>query len=174
MVTEHINLTLEELADEVAYMLQYYNLLGAHSDSRVSPVPDARTIRYYTTLGLLDRPRVEGRQARYGKRQLLQLLAIKALQGNGLPLADIQSRIYGRTESELESMLTSLAQGKKTKGDDSGVHPVVWREVIIEPGLKIMVEEGWSPSQPLDQLERRIGAVLGAMQNGPFWTNGGI
>src|SRR6476620_8048531 len=119
MVTEqHISLTLEQLADEVAYSLEYYDLLGVHSDSRVAPVPDARTIRYYTTLGLIDRPRVEGRQAKYGKRQLLQLLAIKALQSHGLPLSEIQSRIYGRSEAELESMLAGLAGGKTSKGED--------------------------------------------------------
>lgn len=174
MVTEqHINLTLEELADEVAYLLEYYNLLGAHDDSRVSPIPDARTIRYYTTLGLLERPRVEGRQARYGKRHLLQVLAIKALQSHGFPLSEIQSRIYGRSDSELEGMLATLSEGRKAKREDS-IRPVVWREIIVEPGLKLMVEEGWSPSLPLSEIERKIGAVLDKLKNAPSGSNGGI
>jgi DNA-binding transcriptional MerR regulator len=174
MVTqEHINLTLEELADEVAYALEYYNLLGAHSDSRVSPVPDARTIRYYTTLGLLDRPRVEGRQARYGKRQLVQLLTIKALQSHGLPLSDIQSRIYGRSESELESLLAGLAGGNKTDRGDTP-RAVVWREVTIAPGLKIMVEEGWMLTQPIKELTRKIEAALEALKDAPHGSTGGI
>lgn len=176
MVTEqHINLTLEELADEVAYMLQYYNLLGAHVDSRVSPVPDARTIRYYTTLGLLDRPTLEGRVAKYGKRHLLQLLAIKALQSHGFPLSEVQSRIYGRSESELESLLTSLSQsGNREQKETDSLKSVLWREFVIGPGLKIVVEEGWSPTEPMHEIERKIQAVLTAMQIAPDWSNGGI
>jgi len=174
MVTEqHINLSLEELADEVAYLLEYYNLAGAHADSRVSPTPDARTIRYYTTLGVLDRPQVEGRQARYSKRHLLQLLTIKALQSHGLALAEIQTRVIGRSEAELESMLANLSQGKNQKREDS-VRPVVWREIVIEPGLKIMVEEGWSPAETLNAIERKISAVLSALHNAPKGSNGGF
>lgn len=173
MVTEqHINLSLEQLADEVAYALEYYNLLGAHSDSRVSAVPDARTIRYYTTLGLIDRPRVEGRQAKYGKKQLLQLLTIKALQSHGFPLAEIQNRIYGRSESELESLLVALAGGNKSDGGDTP-RAVVWREVTIAPGIKIMVEEGWLPTQPLKEITRKIEAALEALKDAPDESTGG-
>lgn len=174
MVTEqHIDLTLEELADEVGYALQYYNLLGAHADNRVSPVPDARTIRYYTTLGLLDRPRIQGRQARYGKRQLLQLLAIKALQSHGLPLSDVQARIYGRSESELESMLATMSTGKNV--DTNGpVHATVWKEILLEPGLKLMVEDGWSPSQSISEIESKIRAVLKEIENARDAGNGGV
>ena len=87
---------LDELSNRVAGELADRGLLGAASDARVSAAPDARTVRYYTTLGLLDRPRIEGRQARYGERHLLQLLAIKALQALDFPLAEIQQRLYAR------------------------------------------------------------------------------
>jgi DNA-binding transcriptional MerR regulator len=165
MVTDqHIDLTLEQLADEVAYLLEYYNLLGAHSDSRVSPTPDARTIRYYTTLGLIDRPRMEGRQARYGKQHLLQLLAIKALQSHGYPLSEIQSRIYGRHESELEAMLGALAEGKQQKAE-AAPEAQVWREYAIAPGLKLMVEDGWMPWESVEVITSRIEAVLEQLKN---------
>ena len=26
----------------------------------------------------------------------------------------------------------------------AAVHPVLWREITIEPGLKVLVEEGWT------------------------------
>lgn len=172
MIEQHINLSLDQLADEVAYALEYYNLSGPHTDSRISPVPDARTIRYYTTLGLIDRPRVEGRQARYGKRQLLQLLTIKALQSHGFPLADIQTRIFGRSENELESLLVGLAGGNKQEGGDAP-RPVVWREVTISPGLRIMVEDGWMPTQPLKDITRKIEAALEALKDAPDGSTGG-
>jgi DNA-binding transcriptional MerR regulator len=60
----------------------------------VREVPDLRAIRYYSTLGLLDRPAAfRGRTALYGKRHLAQLVAIKRLQAQGLPLADVQRRL---------------------------------------------------------------------------------
>src|SRR5437016_1152361 len=45
-------------------------------DGRVARALDPRTVRYYQTLGILDRPHsYEGHKARYGPRHLLQLLA---------------------------------------------------------------------------------------------------
>lgn len=77
---------------------------AGHS-KRVRWEPNERLIRYYTTLGLLDRPaELRGRTAYYGVRHLLQLLAIKALQAQGAPLQEIQATLSGRTQSELEEL----------------------------------------------------------------------
>src|SRR3954465_7057584 len=71
-------------------------------NGRVREVPDRRTIRYYTTLGLIDRPaEMRGRTALYARRHLLQLVAIKRLQARGLSLADLQKELLGRTNEEL-------------------------------------------------------------------------
>ena len=57
------------------------------SNGQVRDVPDRRTIRYYTTLGLLDRPaEMRGRTALYGQRHLLQLVAVEP---RAVSLADI-------------------------------------------------------------------------------------
>ena len=45
---------LEELAARVALALAAD--YAGQANGRVRDVPDARTIRYYTTLGLIDRP----------------------------------------------------------------------------------------------------------------------
>jgi DNA-binding transcriptional MerR regulator len=64
-----------------------------------------RTIRYYTTLGLIDRPaQMRGRTALYGPRHLLQLVAIKRLQARGFTLAEVQQRLVGRTDAALREM----------------------------------------------------------------------
>ena len=69
---------------------------------RVREVPDARTIRYYTTLGILDRPlEMRGRTAYYGRRHLLQLVAIKRLQAQGMSLTEIQQRLTGASDKAL-------------------------------------------------------------------------
>src|SRR5689334_22778747 len=113
MIKEELReLTLEELSSEAERLLEEQGLIDVQQDGRVSAAPDARTIRYYTTLGLLDRPRMVGRQAQYGRRHLLQLLAIKALQGVSLPLSEIQARLYSRSDRELEAILASMSDGR--------------------------------------------------------------
>jgi DNA-binding transcriptional MerR regulator len=78
-------------------------------DGRVADAPDARGVRYYQTLGLLDRPlRYDGRRAIYGYRHLLQLLAIRRLQGEGYPLAVIQSTLPAQSTSALEASLARI------------------------------------------------------------------
>jgi DNA-binding transcriptional MerR regulator len=64
------------------------------TNGQVRDVPDRRTIRYYTTLGLVDRPaQMRGRTALYGRRHLSQLVAIKRLQAAGRSLEEIQQQL---------------------------------------------------------------------------------
>ena len=152
---------LDELSVRIERELTARGLLGAASDARVSAAPDARTVRYYTTLGLLDRPRIEGRQARYGERHVLQLLAIKALQATDLPLGEIQRRLYARSDSELKALIESLAAEASTQA--AAAPPSVrLREVAIEPGVRLIVEEGWR-TRDAAALEARIRAALIAL-----------
>jgi len=153
------SLTLEDLSAEVSRLLREHGLASAAYDGRVSPLPDARTIRYYTTLGLLDRPLIAGRQARYGRRHVLQLMAVKALQAAGLPLADIQGRLYGKSDAELESMMAGIPR----RG--AALRVVRWREIAIEPGLKLVAEEGWTPATAPDVLEEHLQAALRGLIN---------
>ncbi|NMO51543.1 MerR family transcriptional regulator [Actinoplanes sp. TBRC 11911] len=61
-------------------------------NGRVRDVPDRRAIRWYTTIGLVDKPLgMRGRTALYGPRHLQQLVAIKRLQAEGRSLAQIQA-----------------------------------------------------------------------------------
>jgi len=71
---------------------------------RVRDVPDLRSIRYYTMLGLLARPEIRGRTAYYGRRHLLELVAIKRLQAQGLSLAQVQERLLGIGDREVEKL----------------------------------------------------------------------
>src|SRR5262245_30210319 len=113
--TKEQHLTLEQLSDEVEKQLKQRGLLNAQHDGRVSAAPDGRTIRYYTTLGLLEKPKVISRQAFYAKRHVLQLLAIKSLQGLSLPLGEIQARLYGKSDKELEAILESISNKLKSE-----------------------------------------------------------
>ena len=81
--------TLPELVGEVTTRLAR---LPAPKNGQVRAVPDERGLRYYGTIGLLDRPvAMRGRTALYGRRHLAQVVAIKRLQSAGRTLAEILS-----------------------------------------------------------------------------------
>ncbi len=102
--------TLAELADRVADALS--SGYGGQQSGRVSDVPDTRAIRYYTTLGLLDRPaEMRGRTAYYGRRHLWQLVAIKRLQAAGHTLAEIQQELAAASDSTLRRLADVPDQG---------------------------------------------------------------
>ena len=164
-----ISLSLPELSSEVATALSRLGLLGAAPDARVSAAPDARTVRYYTTLGLLDRPVIVGRQARYGQRHLLQLLAVKTLQVRALPLAEIQERLYGRSDAELGALIEALGR-EAAEAPAPEVVATGVREVIIEPGLRLLVEDGYRPDSG---VEAKIRAALAALTQEPKRDRGG-
>lgn len=84
--------TLDELTGRVAAALYGASYTGA-PNGRVRDVPDARAIRWYATIGLVDRPAMQGRTALYGPRHLIQLVAIKRLQAQGKRIADIQAEL---------------------------------------------------------------------------------
>ena len=95
--------TLDELCEraEQALAVDY----AGQASGRVRDVPDRRTIRYYTTLGLIDRPAaMRGRTALYGVHHVLQLAAIKRLQAQGLSLAEVQARLVGLTDAALREL----------------------------------------------------------------------
>ncbi len=74
-------------------------------NGRVRDLPDARAIRWYATIGLVDRPlAVPGRVARYGPRHLLQLVAVKRRQAQGRTLAQIQAELTGATDETLRKI----------------------------------------------------------------------
>src|SRR3954471_3340920 len=155
--------SLDELSSEVTNRLAQLGMLGAAPDARVSAAPDTRTVRYYTTLGLLDRPRIENRQARYGQRHLLQLLVIKILQSQDLPLAHIQELMYGRSDAELQQMIDSTPPPREQTAPEPPA--LMLREVIVEPGLRLVADARWTAGDE-QQLAKRIGAALRALNNG--------
>lgn len=71
-------------------------------NGRVREIPDRRTVRWYVTIGLVDRPAaMQGRTALYGSRHLLQIVSVKRLQAQGRSLAEIQAELAGTTDDAL-------------------------------------------------------------------------
>jgi DNA-binding transcriptional MerR regulator len=128
--------TIDELGAEVAAALAA-GYAGA-PNARVREVPDRRTIRYYTTLGLLDRPAaMRGRTALYNRRHLRQLVAIKRLQARGLSLAEVQERLLGLNDAAL-ARLAELPQGGPAP--PSRATRDFWRAQPAEPTARLVVE----------------------------------
>src|SRR5688500_11943957 len=109
--------TLDQIAARVAIALEEGGYEGA-PNARVRDVPDERVIRYYTTLGLVDRPAYAGRTAMYGLRHLKQIVAIKRLQSEGLSLSEVQQRLAGLAPAALTRLARVPA---KAEEDDVGV-----------------------------------------------------
>nr|WP_063818224.1 helix-turn-helix domain-containing protein [Herbidospora sakaeratensis] len=93
--------TIAELAERATAALAGL----APANGRVSDVPNERLIRYYTTIGLLDPPLARrGRIALYGRRHLLQLVAVRRRQAQGLSNAAIQRDLLGATDDRLAEL----------------------------------------------------------------------
>jgi DNA-binding transcriptional MerR regulator len=82
---------------------------------RIAETLNERSLRYYITEGLVDRPLgKEGVSALYGYRHLLQILVIKRLQGSYLPIKRIREILANRGNEELEMLLTESPEGPVT------------------------------------------------------------
>src|SRR6516225_1500414 len=121
--------TIDELGAQVALALSV-DYEGA-PNSRVRDIPDRRTIRYYTMLGLLDRASdMRGRTALYGRRHLLQLVAIKKLQARGQSLAEIQRSLLGQTDAALARLAGIDRSEVRSRPAIASVRPAreFWRQ----------------------------------------------
>ena len=106
---------------------------GEGDSRRVRWQPDTRLVRYYSTLGLLDRPaELRGRTAYYRDRHLLQLLAIKTLQARGLSLHTVQTELAGLPDTALAGLI-GLPADWAERLTDQGAAPVAGRVAALAP-----------------------------------------
>jgi len=96
---ERQDLTMEELVETAEALVD--TMVPKQTRYKVSERPDARTIRYYVTQGLLPRPvGYDGGRARYSGSHLLRLVWIKKLQAEHHTLARIAKVLEGATDEE--------------------------------------------------------------------------
>jgi DNA-binding transcriptional MerR regulator len=98
-----------ELAKAVETLLR---ALGAKQErGTVSEIPDERTIRFYQSEGLIDPPISKaGSASVFTFKHLLQLVAIKLLQAQDVPIKKLRFVIAGKSEPELEYLIESSRQ----------------------------------------------------------------
>jgi DNA-binding transcriptional MerR regulator len=132
--------TLDQLTDLVgtALAVDY----PGQVNGRVRAVPDRRAIRWYSTIGLVDRPaEMRGRTALYGRRHLLQLVAIKRLQSRGRTLAEIQAELSGATDRTLRSIAALPTEPSAAAASPA---PELRPEPALEPMPEPSRERFWA------------------------------
>jgi DNA-binding transcriptional MerR regulator len=156
--------TLDELVGRVSDALGAAGYPGA-PNGRVRELPDRRAIRWYTTIGLLDRPAgMRGRTALYGERHLAQLVAIKRLQSQGHSLADIQAELVGATDTALmhiaglEDAEASARPQPRLEEAEASARP--------EPRL----DEAEASARPELRLEEAEASARPSPARKAFWT----
>lgn len=100
-----VNMTVDELLGEARRLIDE---AGIRQDpqSRVASHPDLRTFRLYRTQKLIDPPEAKsGTAGVYVRKHVLQLVAIKSLQAQRLPLREIRNRLAMAGEADLEKMI---------------------------------------------------------------------
>ena len=142
----------------------------------VTSVPDERTIRYYMAEGLVQTPEErQGTASVFGYINLLQLLTVKKLQAEHLPIRKIRELVAGKSEQELETLLgigsTAAKKSRETEAKrylESLLAPTPspaapplkeataappqqtdqsqsWQRVEIEPGLELHIRSDYAP-----------------------------
>jgi DNA-binding transcriptional MerR regulator len=178
--------TLPELVRRVGLALSDATRSGAYPgapNGRVREFPDERAVRWYTTIGLVDRPLGgRGRGARYGPRHLRQVVAVKHLQAQGWPLAEIQARLTGAGDDALAELGPPLsaellagpvlagpavaaarpAAAATTRAREAIAAPRFWAAPPVLPVLPVPapVSEPVSPLEVLTALRLAEGVTL--------------
>lgn len=104
--------SLDAFAERVNKLLPEF-LPADKMNSRMQDTVNPRLIRHYTTLGLLDTPDREGREARYSYRHLLQLLLLRKMLAAGFATGIIAPITQENSIEELEVLLLGKAEVEK-------------------------------------------------------------
>jgi DNA-binding transcriptional MerR regulator len=93
--------SIDELAEVVNRWCSRHRV--APANGQAGEQITARNIRYYRTLGLVDAPAAGGGSG-FGEKHRLQLVALRLLQAQGLPLTRIRQLLFGRSLDELREI----------------------------------------------------------------------
>jgi len=144
----------------------------------VTNLPDERTIRYYLTEGLIQAPEEKhGTASVFGYLNLLQLVVIKKLQAENLPIRKIRELVAGKREEDLERLLGIAepfaekvgASGKRSReseakrylesllthstGEDLGSRSITATQMSSRPLTAARQRRMTTPSAPAPPLE---------------------
>ncbi len=146
--------TLESLAAAVNAWCADHRVVPANAQA--GELVTERNIRFYRTTGLVDAPDGGG----YGEKHFLQLVAIRLLQAQGLPLRRIRELLFGRSIAELREVQKRGVVEAKTIAAARTPMPAsdeLWRMIPLDDDFLIVSRRGTTISP--EQREALIRAL---------------
>jgi DNA-binding transcriptional MerR regulator len=136
----------------------------------VTTVPDERTIRYYLAEGLIETPEEkQGTASVFGYLNLLQLVAVKKLQAEHLPIRKIRELVAGKSEQELEALVgIGGPSGKKSRESEAKRY----LESLLAPSMGSSQVSGISKPNETPRLKQMSAAAAPPSQDSdqnPSW-----
>ena len=145
----------------------------ARANGRVRDVPNERLVRWYVTVGLVDPPLSRrGRVAQYGRRHLLQLIAVKRRQAEGRSLAEIQAELAGATDEALAAV-ARLPDARPRPSAPTQAPARFWARQAHRPGQPEHAAEGTGrPEHAARRMDQAAVAAEGPGRPGPGAVEG--
>ena len=151
--TMHVDFSMEDLVEWVnSAVRRFYPQANEGGDKRVSDSFTVRTLRYYQTLGCLDKPDKDGRRAIYGFRHYLQALVIRKLLYLRYAPEDIHDALKGKSNGEFKEMLFAELPASRSHGtgnlrvavgdrtDELSACREVWTHFPLAPGIELRLK----------------------------------
>lgn len=144
---EDWSVSAQELVDWVNHTAARFLPQNAEDKSqRVSDSLSLRSMRHYQTLGCIDAPVREGREARYGFRHYLQALLVRKMLWQRVPSEKMAQMLPSRTISEYKKLLlqdielmvkptTSESRPAFVSGSET------WKRLRISEGVELHLHE---------------------------------
>ena len=165
---EDWSVSAQDLVDWVNHTAERFLPQNAEDKSqRVSDSLSLRSMRHYQTLGCIDSPGREGREARYGFRHYLQALLVRKMLWQRVPSEKMAQMLPSRTISEYKNL---LLQGielvvKPTISESSpafGSGSETWKRLRVSEGVELHLHEeaGRLGAKSIPLLLEKIEAAL--------------
>lgn len=113
-----------------------------------------RLLRHYVSMGVVDKPTREGRDALYGFRHLMQFVAARRLLADGFPLA----KIAGYTGAVTTDMLVSYLE-KPDKASEAELLVAAFRSTTPERKPTSLASRQLPPRKTLPSMATGMGMV---------------
>ena len=133
-------------------------------DSRISRVFTPRSFRHYQTLGCIDPPKRDGKQAVYGVRHFTQALLVRKLLSERVPAEKMTGLMTGRSTEETKrllfggiEMVARAIDGGEGSASVSEV-PESWKRVVVRPGIELHLREDLPSPRP-EELKELLAAL---------------
>jgi len=144
---EDWSVSAQELVDWVNHIAGRFLPANTPDKSgRVSENLSLRAMRYYHTLGCIDAPVREGREAHYGFRHYLQALLVRKMLWQRVPASTMADLLPGRTTDDYKNLLLEdiqlIAKPGSTQSPRSSVgESETWRRLRVCDGIELHLSE---------------------------------